>query len=163
MTEPTRAIKPDDETAGIPATPPALPGTAAPETIGIPPDIAEELDEDEMELRALRRDLPGVKGSSAAGVVSISVGKAPDKNEFFRTHARFRPVVPIVNIEQRMEKHYFAVAPGMPEALKGIGISVNDYVLYWTVTARGASRIVPIRQAMGTASKTNTTAPRKLG
>ena len=46
------------------------------------PEIAAELDEDEKEFRALRRDLPGVKGASAAGIVAISVGKAPAKNDF---------------------------------------------------------------------------------
>ena len=46
----------------------------------------EDLDEEEKEFRALRRDLPGVKGASAAGIVAISVGKAPGKNEFFRCH-----------------------------------------------------------------------------
>ena len=49
----------------------------------IPPEIAAELDEEEKEFRALRRDLPGVKGSSAAGIVTLSVGPAPAKNEFF--------------------------------------------------------------------------------
>ena len=68
-----------------------------------PPEIAVELDEEEKEFRALRRDLPGVKGSSAAGIVTISVGKAPTKNEFFRTHPDFRPVVPLVNIEVGMD------------------------------------------------------------
>ena len=43
----------------------------------------DELDEEEKEFRALRRDLPGVKGSSAVGVVAISVAKIPGKNEFF--------------------------------------------------------------------------------
>ena len=32
------------------------------------------------------RDLDGVKGAGAAGIVTISVGKTPGKNEFFRTH-----------------------------------------------------------------------------
>ena len=45
----------------------------------IPPEIAAELDEEEKEFRALRRDLPGVKGSSAAGIVTISVGKSPTR------------------------------------------------------------------------------------
>ena len=54
----------------------------------------EELDEEELEFRALRRDLPGVKGASAVGIVSIGVGKIPGKNEFFRTHPEFRPVDP---------------------------------------------------------------------
>ena len=64
----------------------------------------EQLDEDEREFRAMRRDLPGVKGASAAGIVAISVGKTPTKNEFFRTHPTFRPIVPIVDIEVGMEK-----------------------------------------------------------
>src|SRR6185295_12101638 len=79
----------------------------------IPPEVAAELDEEEKEFRALRRDLPGVKGSSAAGIVTLSVGKTPPKNEFFRTHPDFRPIVPIVNLEVGMEKQFFAVARDM--------------------------------------------------
>ena len=52
-------------------------------------DAAEQLDAEEAEFRALRRDLAGVKGASAAGIVAISVGKTPTKNEFFRTHKNF--------------------------------------------------------------------------
>src|SRR6516162_6782526 len=48
--------------------------------------VLEQLDAEEAEFRAIRRDLPGVKGASAAGIVAISVGKTPTKNEFFRTH-----------------------------------------------------------------------------
>ena len=107
----------------------------------------EELDEEEQEFRALRRDLPGVKGASAAGIVAISVGKAPAKNEFFRTHPEFCPVVPMVDAEMGMERHYFAVTPSMVEPLAGIGISVADHALYLTITSRGAVRIVPVRQA----------------
>jgi hypothetical protein len=68
------------------------------------PPTAEELDAEEAEFRALRRDLPGVKGSSAAGIVAISVGKTPAKNEFFRTHREFRPIMSIVDLEVGMEK-----------------------------------------------------------
>jgi hypothetical protein len=107
----------------------------------------EELDEEEREFRALRRDLPGVKGASAAGIVAISVGKVPGKNEFFRTHPDFRPVVPIVDIEIGMEKQFFAVADPMITALAGIGITVTDHTLYLTVTSRGALRLVPVRHA----------------
>jgi len=113
----------------------------------IPPEIAAELDEEEKEFRALRRDLPGVKGSSAAGIVTISVGKAPLTNEFFRTDPDFRPIVPIVNIEVGMEKQYFAVSSDMIEPLKQIGISVSDHTLYLTVTSKGAVRLVPVRTA----------------
>jgi hypothetical protein len=122
----------DDNVSALPTTPAAT---------------EEELDADEAEFRALRRDLPGVKGSSAAGIVAISVGKIPPKNEFFRSHPHFRPVVPMVDIEVGMEKQFFAVTPDMIEPLNGIGITVTDHVLYLTVTTRGALRIVPVRQA----------------
>jgi hypothetical protein len=87
------------------------------------PPTEEELDEEEREFRALRRDLPGVKGASAVGIVAISVDKAPAKNEFFRCHPEFHPIVPMVNTEMGMEKHYFAVTPSMIEPLSGIGIT----------------------------------------
>lgn len=111
--------------------------------------LEKQLDEEEEEFRKLRRDLPGVKGASAAGIVAISVGKIPQKNEFFRVHRDpdFRPVVPIVDVEIGMEKHFFAVTPDMVEPLKAIGITVTDHVLYYTITSRGALRIVPVRTA----------------
>jgi len=105
----------------------------------------EELDEEEKEFRALRRDLPGVKGASAVGIVSIGVSKLPGRNEFFRTHADFRPVVPIVDLEVGMERQFFAVTDEMVEALAGIGITVSLHTLYLTVTAGGAVRIIPVR------------------
>jgi hypothetical protein len=115
----------------------------APEQIS--ESVTEEmLDADEAEFARLRRDLPGIKGASAAGVVSISVGKNPGKNEFFRTHAEFRPTVPIVDVEVGMEKQYFVVDPAMTVALAGIGINVTDYTLYLTITPRGGVRIIPI-------------------
>jgi len=95
----------------------------------------------------LRRDLPGVKGASATGIVAISVGKTPAKNEFFRTHGEFRPIIPIVDLEVGMERQFFAVTSDMVGNLHGIGISVTDHVLYLTITSRGAIRIVPVRQA----------------
>ena len=73
----------------------------------------------------MRRDLPGVKGAGAAGIVAISVGKAPAKNEFFRTHPTFRPIVPIVDLEVGMERQFFAVTKDMVEALAEIGITVS--------------------------------------
>jgi hypothetical protein len=111
------------------------------------PEVVEELDEEEAEFRALRRDLDGVKGASATGIVTISVGKTPGKNEFFRTHPGFRPIVPIVNVELGMDKHYFAVAPDMVPVLSDVGITVSDHALYLTATSRGATRVVPVRQA----------------
>ena len=113
----------------------------------IPAETMKERDEKEKEFRALRRDLPGVKGSAAAGIVTISVGKTPPKNEFFRTHPEFRPIVSIVNVEVGMEKQFFAVTANMIAAMSGIGITVSDYALYLTVTARGVRRVVPVRQA----------------
>jgi hypothetical protein len=104
----------------------------------------EELDEDEAEFRKLRRDLPGTKGASAVGIVTISVGKTPGKNEFFRTHPEFRPVVSLVDIEVGMEKQFFAVTDDMVQALAGIGITVSEHVLYLTVTPNGSVRIIPI-------------------
>jgi hypothetical protein len=114
----------------------------------IPEVVTEEmLDADEAEFARLRRDLPGVKGASAAGIVSISVGKTPGKNEFFRTHAEFRPTVPMVDVEVGMEKQYFAVDTEMEVALAGIGINVSEHKLYLTVTPRGGVRIIPIHNA----------------
>jgi hypothetical protein len=105
----------------------------------------EELDADEAEFRALRCDLPGVKGASAAGIVSVAVSKMPGKNEFFRTNSIFRPIVPIVDLEVGMEKQYFAVTDAMVSALAGIGIAVTLHTLYLTMSERGAVRIIPVR------------------
>jgi hypothetical protein len=113
------------------------------------PNSPEEFDADEAEFRAIRRDLPGVKGSSAIGIVSINVGKTPGKNEFFRTHPTFRPAVPMVDLEVGMDRHYFAVTADMVPALAGIGITVTTHTLYLTVTPAGAVKIVPVRHAMG--------------
>jgi hypothetical protein len=104
----------------------------------------EMLDADEAEFRKLRRDLPGVKGASAAGIVAIGVGKTPGKHEFFRVHPRFRPVISLVDLEVGMEKQYFAVTDEMVVALAGIGITVSEHTLYLTITPRGAYRIVPV-------------------
>lgn len=112
-----------------------------------PTATPEELDEEEKEFRALRRDLPGVGGASAVGIVTIGVGDKPGKNEFFRTHPDFRATVPLVDLEVGMEKHYFAVTEEMVEALGSIGITVSSHTLYLTVTSRGAVKIVPVRQA----------------
>jgi hypothetical protein len=106
--------------------------------------VVEGLDEDEIEFQKLRRDLPGVKGASAIGIVSINVSRKPEANEFFRTHPDFMPVVPIVNIEVGMERQFFAVTDDMVVALAGIGITVSDHRLYMIVTPRGAVRIIPV-------------------
>jgi hypothetical protein len=112
----------------------------------IVPPTPEELDKEEQEFRALRRDLPGVKGAAEVGMLTVGVGRQPTpKNEFYRTNADFRPVVPLVNIEAGMDKHYIAVAPGMSEPLAGIGITAADHTLYLIVTPRGSLKIIPIR------------------
>jgi hypothetical protein len=136
--------------------------TNKPSIVSLPDDVANPdedsittasveqvgaLDTEEAEFRALRRDLPGVKGASATGIVAISIGKMPVKNEFFRTHREFRPIVPIVDLEVGMERQFFAVTSDMVENLHAIGITATDHVLYLTTTARGAIRIVPVRQA----------------
>jgi hypothetical protein len=109
--------------------------------------LVEELDKDEAEFCALRRDVPSAKGASAVGIVSIGVSKIPGKNEFFRTHPEFRPIIPIVDLEVGMEKQFFAVSDAMVTALAGIGITVSDHTLYLTVTENNATRIVPVRCA----------------
>ena len=106
--------------------------------------VVEELDEDEREFQKLRRDLPGVKGASAIGIVSITVSRKPEENEFFRTHPDFMPIIPIVNIEVGMERQFFAVTDNMVVALAGIGITVSDHRLYMVVTPPGAVRIIPV-------------------
>jgi hypothetical protein len=89
--------------------------------------------------------MPGVKGASAIGIVTINVAKVPGKNEFFRTHKDFRPTVSLVDHEVGLERQFFAVTSEMEVALAGIGISVAPHTLYLTVTPRGSVRIVPIR------------------
>jgi hypothetical protein len=131
----------------VPGNPPALESEAGASPATAPHASPEQLDEDEKEFRAMRRDLPGVQGASAVGIVSIGVSKVPGKNEFFRTHPDFRPIIPIVDLEVDMERQFFAVTDEMVKALEGIGISVSLHTLYLTVTARGAVKIVPVRQA----------------
>src|SRR5262249_2236642 len=118
--------------------------TKKPEHLKLVPE--EELDEEEQEFRAIRQDIPGAKGASAIGIVTIGVSKTPGKNEFFRTNPDFHPVVPMVDTEVGMEKRYLAVTPQMIEPLAAIGISVALHTLYLTVTSRGAVRIVPVRR-----------------
>jgi hypothetical protein len=106
--------------------------------------VSEEEDADEVEFRKLRRDLPGVKGASALGIVSVGVGKIPGVNEFFRTSKEFRPTFSLVNTEVGMEKQYFAVDDDMVVALAGIGITCSEHTLYLTVTPQGKVTIIPI-------------------
>src|SRR5215471_18351983 len=108
--------------------------------------VEEELDEEEREFRALRRDIPGVKGAADIGMLTISVGRQPTpKNTFYRTHPTFRPIVPIVPVEVGMDKHFIAVMPHMVEPLASMGITVADHTLYLIVTPEGGVRIIPVR------------------
>jgi hypothetical protein len=125
--------------------------------------VLEQLDAEEAEFRAIRRDLPDTKGAGAAGIVAISIGKTPTKNEFFRTHPEFRPIVPIVAAEVGMEEQFFAVTTDMVEALNTMGITVNDHTLYFTITARGAIRIVPVRQANADGEQNEYDRTREIG
>ena len=144
--EPSRSITSDDDGRAADAS-----NAKLVDTNSAPPSdsatIDEQLDAEEKEFRAMRHDLPGVAGSAASGIVTISVGKIPVKNEFFRTLKDFRPIVSIVTHEVGMEKQFLAVTSEMVEPLNGIGITVTDHALYLTVTPRGAVRIVPVRQA----------------
>jgi hypothetical protein len=107
--------------------------------------LPAELDEEEAEFRALRLDLPGVKGAGDVGLTAIRVGKKPSPdNEFYRTHPDFRPVVPMLSIEVGMDRHYIAVAPNMVEPLASIGITVTNHTLYLIITPRGALQIIPV-------------------
>jgi hypothetical protein len=108
-------------------------------------EIVPDLDEEEAEFRALCRNLPGVKGSTEAGLLAISVGRQPaPKNEFYRTHRDYRPTFAMVNVQVGMENHFIAVLPQMIEPLKGIGITVTDHTLYLIISPRGALRIIPV-------------------
>jgi hypothetical protein len=128
---------------------------------GSPPEVEEKLDAEDQEYRALRRDLDGVKGASAAGIVAISVGKTPAKNEFFRVHPGFRPIVSIVNTDVGMEKQYFAVTADMVTALSGIGITVSDHGFTSPSPRRARSASCRCGKPTATASRTSTTAPRR--
>jgi len=134
----------EEELNGIElGAPVATPSTPTPEQV-------EELDADEAEFRAIRQDLPGVKGAGGGGIVAISVGKIPSpKNSFFRTHRVWRPIVPVVDREVGIEKQFYAVNQDMVANLAAIGITVTNHVLYLTVTSLGAIRIIPVRQADG--------------
>ena len=63
--------------------------------------ISEEvLDEEEAEFRKLRRDLPGVKGASANGIVAISVGNIPGKNPIYPRDRGGQAAIEIMEILQ---------------------------------------------------------------
>jgi hypothetical protein len=126
-------------------------------------EVVPDLDEDEAEYRRLRRDLPGVSGASAVGIVAIGVAKLPGRNEFFRTHPDFRPIIPIIDHEVGMERQFFASTDEMVEALAAIGITVSPHTLYLTVTSRSAVKIIPVRCADADGEQNEYNRTRELG
>jgi hypothetical protein len=159
--EDERKVNPDSETEPFNTAPeedcsgPTEPASDTPESArpklvhdadAIDENLSPEEAEDEADYRAMRRDLPGVKGASAIGIAAINTSKQPaGKNEFFRAHPTFNPVVNLVVNEVGMERQYCTATDEMEKALEGIGISMKPHVLYLTVSETGAIRIVPVR------------------
>jgi len=134
VVEPTATMETEPEASAAEAT-----EAGAPE-----PVTSEMLDADEAEFAKLRRDLPGVKGASSVGIVTIAVTNKPPKNEYIRTHPTFCPEVQLVTNEEGMDKHFYAVATEMELPLRSIGINFALHKLYLTTTPKGAVRILPI-------------------
>ena len=118
----------------------------------------EQLDEDERALRALRIDLPGT-GGAPSGIISMAVTNRLPKKEFFRCHPTNTVVVPMVDHVRGMDVEYNIVAPSMVAELASIDIDALPYRLWQTLTAEGASIIIPVRQADLTATKIPGTRP----
>jgi hypothetical protein len=123
---------------------------------------AEQLDAEEEEYRRMRRDLPGVQGAAAVGVVALGVSKAPDKNEFFRTKKGFCPVVDMVSVTAGMEHKFFVVDSPMLAPLATIGIGTSPYILYLTITTQGALRVIPVRCADETGERNEYAATKEM-
>jgi hypothetical protein len=152
--KPKLSVVDDDDTAAAKA--PDTPETPAPSTDEKIDSLSDdpaavtstdsEDDEDDEDYRKMRRDMPGVSGASAVGIVAINVNKKPaGKNEFFRVHPTFHPIINLVDTEVGMERRFFTATDEMEIALAGIGISMSAYTLYLTVSETGAVRIVPVR------------------
>ena len=122
---------------------PAIENTSEPDTF-TPTD--QQLDEDEMTLRALRLDLPGT-GGTPTGIVSIAVSDRFPRREFFRTHPTHTAVLPMVDHAAGMDVEYHVVTPPMVPELASIGVDALSYRLYEMLTAEGAVRLIPVRQA----------------
>jgi hypothetical protein len=106
----------------------------------------QQLDEDEMALRALRLDLPGI-GGAPTGIVSIAVSDRFPRREFFRAHPTHTAVLPMVDHAAGMDVEYHVVTPSMVPELASIGVDALSYRLYEVLTAEGAVRLIPVRQA----------------
>jgi hypothetical protein len=125
----------------------------------------EQLDAEEEEFRKLRRDLPGVKGAAATGIVSITVAKTPGRNEFFRTHPHpdFQPVFDVVDHVNGLEKIFCVVAGNMVAPLASIGIIAKPYRMYFTQTADGKLCVVPVICEDGDGARNEYPATKEIG
>jgi DNA (cytosine-5)-methyltransferase 1 len=122
------------------------PNGAEPPAEGDVSPTPEQLDEEEREFQRLTRIIPHVKGAAGAGIISISVAKAPPKNSFFRTHKEFHPIVDMVSVADGMEEKFLVVDEPMIPFLESIGIRTAPHTLYFTITAdKGARTVVPVR------------------
>jgi hypothetical protein len=119
---------------------------AAPDELEVVVPTDAELDEDEAMLRALRLDLPGTAGAPN-GIVSISVTNRFPQREFFRAHSTNVAVFPMVDHVAGFDVEYNIIAGPMVPELASIGIDVVSYKLYEIITADGAVRLIPVRQA----------------
>jgi hypothetical protein len=125
----------------------------------------EQLDAEEEEFRKLRRDLPGVKGAAATGIVGIAGAKVPGKNEFFRTNANpdFQPIFDVVDHVNGLEKVFYLVHPNMVVPLAAIGIIAKPYRMYLTQTDAGKLCVVPCILEDGDGNRNDYAATKELG
>jgi hypothetical protein len=106
----------------------------------------EQLDADEAALRALRIDLPGTAGTPT-GIVSITVSNKFPKLEFFRAHPANIWDMCMVDHVSGMDIEHYAVMPAMVSELASIGVDALPYRIFELITAEGALRLMPVRQA----------------
>jgi hypothetical protein len=78
--------------------------------------------------------------------VSISVIDRFPKREFFRCHAS-TIAISMVDHVAGLETEFHAVLPAMLPELASIGIDALPYKLFQLITAEGAVKIIPCRQA----------------
>jgi hypothetical protein len=105
----------------------------------------EELAREEAEYARLRQDLPNAEGASARGIVTINAEKNPGRNEFFRSHPDFCPVIYLVTDAVALDTRFYAVDPSMTHALQSIHIDFALHTLYLTLTAGNTLRVIPVR------------------
>jgi hypothetical protein len=116
---------------------------------GLSPEQLKQIEQDERDLKAIMLDQPGVAASAvAAGTVAVGTGRPP-KDEFFRCHSgdTFHPLVPMVATNNKMDRVFCTVAPGMLPVLASLHISVAPFRIYLVQTEADIWRLVPVRQA----------------